>query len=551
LVAPLMIVWMLYLVIKGLVEIPGPVLSAGSAGQTTLPFLAGVGVAIGSVMWGNEPDTWRYGKPKLFWPVVPMLVALAVGLVLFVAGGWMMAALSKAGQFDFGPAFRYIVTYSMFGVFALGAVVATVLQIAINDGNYYEMVNAGQNAVGAVAYLLYALPAAYLGSTTGRTHALLTRSILGRVGSALVTVLLIGIAAGWTAFAFNLLATLYDGLFGWGHILLISVLLSVVGIANNLFGFTGIAAFARYLVAPLMIVWMLYLVIKGLVEIPGPVLSGSAGQTTLPFLAGVGVAIGSVMWGNEPDTWRYGKPRLFWPAAPMLVAFAVGLVLFVAGGWMMAQLSKAGQFDFGPAFRYTVEYSMFGVLALGAVVATVLQIAINDGNYYEMVNAGQNAVGAVTGWRRWYTCLIMAGIAAIFAWRFPSVSTGFYLVASWSAIALPCVTVVMCVDRFLLPRFTSVRRPMDAIPSWRTAGVGNWPGIVAVLVAVAFGAWGLGLFPGQATAPSAGLPAVEAWVLAAVIYAALAGIAARSTSSEVLLGFSREPETVAAAHIER
>jgi purine-cytosine permease-like protein len=413
-----------------------------------------------------------------------------------------------------------------------------------HDAGYSLVKAIAAGAIGAVAYLVYALPAAYLGSTTGRTHALLTRSILGRVGSALVTVVLIGIAAGWTAFAFNLLATLYDGLFGWGHIVLISMLLAIVGITNNVFGFSGIAAFARFLVAPLLILWVLYLVIKGAATIPSSELAGHASQTTLPFLAGIGVAIGSVMWGNEPDTWRYGKPRFFWPALPMIVAFAVGLVLFVAGGWMMGQLSKAGQFDFGPAFRYTVEYSMFGVLALGAVVATVLQVAINDGNYYEMVNAGQNAVGGLPGWRRWYTCAIMATIAAVFAWRFPSAENGFFVVASWSSIALPCVTVVMCVDRFVLPRFTRIDRPMDTVPSWGQSGVANWPGIVAVLVAVAFGAWGLGLFPGQASAPSAGLPAVEAWAMAGLIYAALGGLAARGPRAAALLGFGRT-ETVA------
>jgi purine-cytosine permease-like protein len=413
-----------------------------------------------------------------------------------------------------------------------------------HDAGYSLVKAVAAGAIGAVAYLVYALPAAYLGSTTGQTHALLTRSILGRVGSALVTVLLIGIAAGWTAFAFNLLATLYDGLFSWGHVVLISVILAIVGITNNLFGFTGIAAFARYLVAPLMIAWVLYLVIKGLVQIPSSALSGSGGADTLPFLSGIGVAIGSVMWGNEPDTWRYGKPKLFWPAVPMIVAFAVGLVLFVAGGWMMAQLSGAGQFDFGPAFRYTVQYSLFGILALGAVVATVLQVAINDGNYYEMINAGQNAVGGISGWRRWYTCAIMAVVAALFTWGFPSVENGFFIVASWSSIALPCVTVVMCVDRFLLPRLIPAHRPMGTVPSWRASGVANVPGIVAVLVAVAFGAWGLGLFPGQDSAPSAGLPAVEAWVLAGVLYTALGWLVGRSPASPLLLGFGRQTETV-------
>src|SRR5919197_4505869 len=92
-------------------------------------------------------------------------------------------------------------------------------------------------ALGAFCYLCYALPASYLGSRTGQTHSLLTRSIFGLVGSAIVSLLLIGVAAGWTAFAFNLLATMYDGLFSWGHVVLVGVILAIVGIFNNLFGF--------------------------------------------------------------------------------------------------------------------------------------------------------------------------------------------------------------------------------------------------------------------------------------------------------------------------
>src|SRR5256886_5062331 len=146
------------------------------------------------------------------------------------------------------------------------------LGFAYHDAGYSLARAVFAGALGGLAYVLYALPAAYLGSTTGQTHALLTRSIFGRVGSVLVSLLLIGIAAGWTAFAFNLLATLYDGLFGWGNVVLISVVLAVLGIANNLFGFTGIAAFARYVVGPLMIGWVLYLVVKGFTDIPSAVL---------------------------------------------------------------------------------------------------------------------------------------------------------------------------------------------------------------------------------------------------------------------------------------
>jgi hypothetical protein len=66
-------------------------------------------------------------------------------------------------------------------------------------------------------------------------------------------------------------------------------------------------------------------------------------------------------------------------------------------------------------------YSLFGALWLGAIVATVLQVAINDGNYYEMVTAGQNFVGHGRGWKRWYNCLVMAAVAALVTWWFPHI----------------------------------------------------------------------------------------------------------------------------------
>jgi len=411
-----------------------------------------------------------------------------------------------------------------------------------HDAGYSLAKAIGAGALGGFFYLCYALPAAYLGSKTGQTHSLLTRSIFGQVGSAIVSLLLIGTAAGWIAFAFNLLAVMYDGLFGWGHVVGIGVILAVVGVFNNLFGFTGITAFARYLVAPLMILWMLYLVIKGFADIPGEALSASppGGELgPLSFLSGIGLAIGAVMWGNEPDTWRYGKPRFLWPLAPYAIALGIGLVLFVIGGWMMAEISGAGPFDFGPAFKSTVEYSLFGALLLGAVVATVMQIAINDGNYYEMTNGGQNIVGHVHGWKRWYTCLVTAAVAAVVTWWFPHIENGFFKVAGWTAIALPSATVVMCVDQFLLPRWLGLYRSVERIPEWRAAATGNWPGIVAVLLAVLFGAWGLALFPGQTSAPSLGLVPVEAWLLAAVLYLILVAAVRPMPNAKALLGFAR------------
>jgi purine-cytosine permease-like protein len=413
-----------------------------------------------------------------------------------------------------------------------------------HDSGYSLSKAVAAGALGAFCYLCYALPASYLGSKTGQTHALLTRSIFGVVGSAIVSLLLIGVAAGFTAFAWNLLGLVFDGLFGWGHIALIGVLLAVFGIFNNLFGFTGVSAFARYIVAPLMIAWVGYLVIKGFAQIKnlGMTPALSHGSVALPFLSGVALAIGSVMWGNEPDIWRYGKPRFAWPAVPYIAALAIGMVLFVIGGWMMAQISSAGPFDFGPAFKDTVVFSLFGAFWLGAVIATVMQIAINDGNYYEMINGGQNVVGQARGWRRWYSCLIMAAIAAALTWWFarnPNIESNFFKVASWSAIALPSATIVMCVDQFLLPGLLRVRRAVDPIPQWHAAALGNWPAIASVLAAVAFGAWGQQLFPGEGPPPALGLVPVEAWAMAGLLYLMITALIVRVPSATSILGFAR------------
>jgi cytosine/uracil/thiamine/allantoin permease len=97
----------------------------------------------------------------------------------------------------------------------------------------------------------------------------------------------------------------------------------------------------------------------------------------------------------------------------------------------------------------------------------------------------------------------------------------------------------MCVDRFLLPRLLAVERPVEPIPEWRDAGAANWPAIVAVLVALLFGAWGQQLFPGQTSAPPLGLVPVQAWVLAGVLYLALAAVVARTAGAKALLGFAR------------
>src|SRR5581483_6590645 len=85
------------------------------------------------------------------------------------------------------------------------------------------------------------------------------------------------------------------------------IVLAGVMIFNNLFGFTGISVFARYLVTPILILWCLYMVIKGFVSDGGHL--GGSPHGSMTFWVAVVAVIGFSMWGNEPDFWRYGRPR--------------------------------------------------------------------------------------------------------------------------------------------------------------------------------------------------------------------------------------------------
>jgi purine-cytosine permease-like protein len=394
------------------------------------------------------------------------------------------------------------------------------LGIEIYFGGYSLWATAGIALLGYVLYAAYAIFGSFLGSRTGQTHALLTRSIFGAAGSVIVSLFILIAPLGWVGFQAGLLATLWHGFYGWGHVELLTIVLAAVMIFNNLFGFTGISVFARYLVTPILILWCVYLVLKGFIS-DGSHLHGSP-TGSMPFWVAVAAAIGFSMWGNEPDFWRYGRPSFNWPLPTYLFA-SLWFVLFTMGGWMMAQLAGKGD-----PYNFSVHYSLFGAFWLAFVIATVSQFAINDGNYYESVNAGQNLLGGWRSWRRVYTCLLVAGGGALAGYlvnyRFVN---GWFDVATFLAITVPCATVIMVVDHFLLPRIYGISRPLLKVPDWEEAGFLNIPAVVSLLVAVAYGAIASAILPGNLgydTPRNWGPVPLECWVIAGALYVALVAV---------------------------
>jgi purine-cytosine permease-like protein len=470
---------------------------------------------------------------------------------------------------------------------------AGLIELALGFGYYragYQLPRAiAAAALGGCCYLAYALPAAYLGSRTGRTTALLTRSVFGPAASAVISVMLIAAGLARVALVSGLAAEVYRSLFGLAPVAAIAAAFAFCAVAVNLLGITGLSALARYVAAPLLVAWACYLVIKGAIAPPHHLLAAGPVVATLPFPAGVSAAIVAVSWGNEPDTWRYGQPRMWWPVPAYLAALVAGLVLFVAGGWTLGSVlhqGLAGAPGLAGAFRSGVGYSMFGALWLGGVLAALMLLTVAGAGHYQMTNAAANLVGELDGWRRWRTALGLAVLAALVSLGTASAAgvasvrgsppgSGLAALAQWAAVTLPSVIVVMCVELLVVRRRALARgrrkaeRPLQ-IPSWRSAlrprsgrsakpGAAkaragqrngeavrraNWAGFAAVLAAMAFGGYGFGLLPGQRTAPALGFVPLESWLLAGVMYVALSSMAAalngaRSAGVLVVAGTGR------------
>jgi purine-cytosine permease-like protein len=391
-------------------------------------------------------------------------------------------------------------------------------------------------AISSACYLAYAIPAAYLGATRGQTHALMSRSIFGKTGSGLVSLLVMIIPLGWVGYQANLLASMWNGLYGWGPVLTIGIFVAVLGIVNNILGFTGITLFARYVAAPLTLLWVIWTLVKALIVTPGHVLSAHpAGSSTL--VAGVILGISFATYGNEPDLFRYARPRLRDCVTPLAIGLFVGQIVLPTAGWIMA--ARAGSGDFGKVFDGTVRFSLFGAAVLAFILATATQVAVDDANYYESLNAGQNLLGGWRHWRRLYSCLILAAIGGFMAWWVPQSLSNFYRITALLAVTVPGATVIMYTDQLLLPRVLGIHRVLDRVPAWREVATGNWPGITALLAMIAFGSYANGILPGQDGNPLGGwgIPTIEAWALGGFLYLALAALVARSSARERILGF--------------
>lgn len=373
--------------------------------------------------------------------------------------------------------------------------------------------------ISCALLLLYYIPASFLGAKTGLNYGSLTRNVFGRWGSRFISLNLIWIFIAWYGLCALFMA---DGLEGLFHIKLpvmaLAVAFAFLMAVNNFFGFKGVANFARFFAAPVLILWVGYTAIKAVSECPATVLTAVPHKSFDAALTMVSsFIIGFAVWGNEADYWRFGKPKVMNSAVPLFIALMIGQVIFPTTGFLIGCMS--GITEYGAATSFMNNYSFGGLAVLGAIVLAASYFAANDSNLFGSVQSCEN----LKSWshKGWVAVLATLG-AVMAAWLSMSgASRSLESIASLNCIILPTPTVIMCCEWFLMSKvFGRSGQTFARVPELSELPGLRWASGIALIAGMIVGVLTAGVIPGTESL-HVGIASIQAWITAIVVYVPL------------------------------
>lgn len=236
----------------------------------------------------------------------------------------------------------------------------------------------------------YSIPATQLGARTGLGYATLCRLVFGKMGSRLIAGNLLWIFTACYGMVALLMSEALISLFHLSiPIWLLTPAMAILMSLNNLFGFKGVANFARFVAAPVMICWIGFTFLKAATNYPDGILTQTPHVPFFTALTSISsFVIGYAVWGNELDYWRFSRPKVMDSTIPLAVALIIGQVIFPVTGWLVARLS--GVTEYGAATALMNQYSVGGLSILAAIVLGASYFACNDSNLFGSLQAAEH-----------------------------------------------------------------------------------------------------------------------------------------------------------------
>ncbi|MCB9471626.1 MAG: cytosine permease [Cyanobacteriota/Melainabacteria group bacterium] len=385
----------------------------------------------------------------------------------------------------------------------------------------------GFAALSCLLMLAYAIPACHIGSSSGWSYGGLIRSVFGRSGNKIVACNLVFMFIAWYGLCSLFLAENLHGLFHFDlSLTVLAPILSIVMAFNNFWGFKGVANFARFFAAPLLIFWVGYTFFKTIQTVPMSVLTEPGTCTGLAAFAMVAnFIIGVSVWGNEADYWRYGRSRVSATLLPVAFALTIGQIIFPTTGWLVGRMT--GITDYAGATAFMNDYSFGGIAILGALVLSASYFAANDSNLYGSTNALNHLVKLPH--RKAVTLLTVLGALVAVVLSGTGCAGALEKVASLNCVLLAVPTVIIIAEYFIVRKLYRQDSDFSKPPRDEELPAFSRAAVSALLAGCLVGVATAGVIPGLESWHQ-GICSIQGWACAIAVYTFMRGREIRERS---------------------
>jgi len=389
--------------------------------------------------------------------------------------------------------------------------------------------------------LLYTVPAAMAGATTGKTFGQLAGSVFGSKGCHFATIHVFWIFSIFYGMTALFMADAFTGLF---HppvsMAILTFVFALLMSLNNFWGFSGVVNFARFFAAPCLILWVLitfFRVLFGLGATPLAATLADGGASWSTALTAITTfIIGFACWGNEADYWRHGRANVMGTALPVAAALIIGEVIFPITGWMVAHIYKLS--EMAAATDFLNKYSFAGLAFLACLVIGAQYFASQDSNIYGVVSAVESFF-KLPKKMVVFAYAIVGGLIGVWL-SITGLTKSLEAITSLNAVFLPGTTVIVICEwllgKYLAPgdaRLTPNASAAEGQTGSQTEAeeaptvpLFYWPAITALLIGYTVGVVTSGVVPGLEKFHF-GIPFLFAWFSGVLTYIPLRYIAHR------------------------